>query len=168
MRGGGNSRAAVARGPVGAPRSIDALDGQIIEALQENGREPFRQIATRLGVSEATIRARVARLTTENVLQVSGITNPLALGFEGMAMIGIRVSGAPEPIADEVSRWREVSYVVITAGQFDILAELVCASRTQFRELTNRIRTLPGVASTESFVYLELYKQLYNWGARVD
>jgi Lrp/AsnC family transcriptional regulator for asnA, asnC and gidA len=168
MRGSGTNSAAPERGPVSAPRSIDALDGKIIEALQENGREPFRQIACRLGVSEATVRARFARLSTDNVLHVSGITNPLTLGFEGMAMVGIKVSGAPEPVADEVSRWRETSYVVITAGQFDILVELVCADRAQFRELTNRIRTLPGVASTESFVYLELYKQLYNWGTRVD
>jgi Lrp/AsnC family transcriptional regulator for asnA, asnC and gidA len=168
MRGESSNSAAARRGPVGAPRSIDPLDGQIIEALQENGREPFRRIAGRLGVSEATVRARFARLSGDNVLHVSGITNPLALGFEGMAMVGIRVGGAPEPVADEVSRWRETSYVVITAGQFDILVELVCADRAQFRELTNRIRTLPGVASTESFVYLELYKQLYDWGTRVD
>jgi Lrp/AsnC family transcriptional regulator for asnA, asnC and gidA len=168
MRGRGANSGAAARGAVGSPASIDALDGQIIEALQENGREPFRRIAGRVGVSEATVRARFARLTADNVLHVSGITNPLALGFEGMAMVGIKVGGAPEPVADEVSRWRETSYVVITAGQFDILVELVCADRAQFRELTNRIRTLPDVASTESFVYLELCKQLYNWGTRVD
>jgi Lrp/AsnC family transcriptional regulator, regulator for asnA, asnC and gidA len=156
-----------ARGPVGSPRSIDELDAQILEALQVNGREPFRQIAARVGVTEATVRARYARLTADNVLQVSGITNPMALGFDGMAMVGIKVGGAPEPVADEVARWRETSYVVITAGQFDILVELVCVDRRQFRDLTNRIRSLPDVASTESFVYLEMCKQLYDWGARV-
>jgi Lrp/AsnC family transcriptional regulator for asnA, asnC and gidA len=155
------------RGPISPPRSVDAVDAAIIEALQENGREAFRQIAGRTGVSEATVRARYARLTADNVLQVSGITNPLALGFEGMAMVAIRVSGAPEPVADEVSRWRETSYVVISAGQFDILVELVCVDRRHLLELTNRIRALPDVASTESFVYLEMRKQLYNWGAGI-
>jgi Lrp/AsnC family transcriptional regulator for asnA, asnC and gidA len=159
--------AALARGPIGSSRSIDAVDARIIEALQENGRESFRRIAVRAGVSEATVRARYARLTADDVLQVAGVTNPLALGFEGMAMLAIRVSGAPEPVADEVSRWREASYVVITAGQFDILVEVVCADRRHFRDLTNRIRALPDVASTESFLYLEMYKQLYDWGAGV-
>jgi Lrp/AsnC family transcriptional regulator, regulator for asnA, asnC and gidA len=154
------------RGPVGAPASIDELDRQIIEALQENGREPFRRIARRVGVTEATVRTRYARLTEASVLQVAGVTNPLALGFESMAMLGVRVSGAPEPVADELSEWREVSYVVITAGQYDLLAELVCADHRHLRELTNRIRALPGVASTETFVYLEMYKQLYDWGTR--
>jgi Lrp/AsnC family transcriptional regulator, regulator for asnA, asnC and gidA len=154
------------RGPIESARSIDAIDEQIIHALQENGREAFRRIAGRVGVSEATVRARYARLMSGNVLRVTGVTNPLALGFDGMAMVGIKVSGAPEPVADEVAHWPETSYVVITAGQFDILVELVCADRTGFRALTNRIRALPEVASTESFVYLEMCKQLYTWGAR--
>jgi Lrp/AsnC family transcriptional regulator for asnA, asnC and gidA len=154
------------RGPVEHAPSIDALDGRIIEALQDNGREAFRRIAERVGVSEATVRARYARLTQGNVLRVTGVTNPLALGFDGMAMLGIKVTGPPEPVADEAARWPETSYVVITAGQFDILVELVCADRTEFRALTNRIRALPQVASTESFVYLEMCKQLYTWGAR--
>lgn len=154
------------RGPVEHAPSIDALDQLIIEALQENGREAFRRIACRIGVSEATVRARYARLTQGNVLRVTGVTNPMALGFEAMALIGIKVHGAPEPVADAVTRWPETSYVVITAGQFDILVELVCSDRSEFRALTNRIRALPEVASTESFLYLEMCKQLYTWGAR--
>jgi Lrp/AsnC family transcriptional regulator for asnA, asnC and gidA len=154
------------RGPIERVQSIDALDERIIEALQENGREAFRRIADRVGVSEATVRARYARLKNGNVMRVTGVTNPLALGFDGMVMVGINVAGAPEPVADELARWRETSYVVITAGHFDILVELVCADRTELRTLTNRIRAIPDVASTESFVYLEMRKQLYTWGAR--
>jgi Lrp/AsnC family transcriptional regulator, regulator for asnA, asnC and gidA len=69
------------RGPVSAPRRIDALDQGIIEALQANGRESFRAIAARLGVSEATVRARYGRLCDDDILQVVGVTNPLGLGF---------------------------------------------------------------------------------------
>ena len=153
------------RGAVSVPRSLDAVDQRIIEALQRNGRESFRRIAADAGVSEATIRARYARLCEDNILQVTGITNPLGLGFEAQAMVGIRTAGPPEPVANEISTWDEAGYVVITAGQFDILVELLCADRRELLDLTNRIRAIDGVVSTESFLYLELWKQLYDWGA---
>jgi Lrp/AsnC family transcriptional regulator for asnA, asnC and gidA len=162
-RDGGSRRGAVTR-----PRHVDAVDKAIIEALQKNGREAFRRIAAEVGVSEATIRARYARLCEDNILQVTGITNPLGLGFEAQAMVGIRTAGAPEPVADEIAKWEEADYVVVTAGQFDLLVELLCASRRELLDLTNRIRALDGVVSTESFLYLELWKQLYDWGARAD
>jgi Lrp/AsnC family transcriptional regulator for asnA, asnC and gidA len=154
------------RGAVSVPRSLDAVDQALIEALQQNGREAFRRIAAEVGVSEATIRARYQRLCKDNILQVTGVTNPLGLGFEAQAMVGIRTSGAPEPVAESITQWDEAGYVVITAGQFDILVELVCADRRQLLEVTSRIRGLDGVLSTESFLYLELYKQLYDWGAQ--
>jgi Lrp/AsnC family transcriptional regulator for asnA, asnC and gidA len=156
------------RGAVSASPSLDAVDQRLIEALQKNGREPFRRIAEQVGVSEATIRARYHRLCEDNILQVTGVTNPLGLGFDAIAMVGIRTSGAPEPVADAISQWDEAGYVVITAGQFDVLVELVCADRRQLLDVTNRIRALEGVVSTESFLYLELWKQLYDWGARVE
>jgi Lrp/AsnC family transcriptional regulator for asnA, asnC and gidA len=156
------------RGPVSRAVELDRVDQRIIEALQKNGREPFRRIAVEVGVSEATIRARYARLCEENILQVTGVTNPLGLGFDAQAMVGIRTAGAPEAVADAIAKWEEAGYVVITAGQFDILVELVCADRRQLLELTGRIRELEGVVSTESFLYLELWKQLYDWGARIE
>jgi Lrp/AsnC family transcriptional regulator, regulator for asnA, asnC and gidA len=156
------------RGAVTRPRSVDAVDRAIIEALQKNGREAFRRIAAEVGVSEATIRARYARLCEDNILQVTGITNPLGLGFDAQAMVGVRTTGSPEPIADEIARLPEADYVVVTAGQFDLLVELVCEDRRHLLDVTNRIRGLDGVVSTESFLYLELWKQLYDWGARAD
>ncbi len=135
-------------------------------ALQRNGREAFRRMAADIGVSEATIRARYARLCDEDIIQVIGVTNPLGLGFDAMAMVGIKTSGSPEPVATELARWEEAGYVVVTAGQFDLLVELVCTDRRHLLEVTNRIRSLPAVVSTESFVYLEMWKQQYDWGAR--
>jgi Lrp/AsnC family transcriptional regulator for asnA, asnC and gidA len=151
------------RGPVSAPRRIDALDQGIIEALQANGRESFRAIATRLGVSEATVRARYSRLCDDDILQVVGVTNPLGLGFE-QALIGIKTAGSPEPVADEISSWTGADYVVVTAGQYDLVVEVVAADRRGLLELTNRMRALEGVVSTETFLYLDLVKQLYDWG----
>jgi Lrp/AsnC family transcriptional regulator, regulator for asnA, asnC and gidA len=151
------------RGPVSAPRQLDALDQGIIEALQANGREPFRRIAARLGVSEATVRARYTRLSSDNILQVVAVTNPLGLGFE-QALVGVKTTGPPHPVADEISSWNEADYVVVTAGQYDLVVELVAADRLELLELTNRMRALPGVVSTETFLYLDLVKQLYDWG----
>jgi Lrp/AsnC family transcriptional regulator for asnA, asnC and gidA len=156
------------RGAVGGRPAPDALDQRIIEALQQNGRESFRRIAAALGVSEATVRARYARLSSANVLQVVAVTNPLGLGFDGMAMVGVRTAGSPEPVADEIASWEEADYVVITAGQFDLLVELVCADRRAILDVTNRMRALEGVVSTETFLYLRMCKQLYDWGTRVE
>ena len=145
------------------PRRIDALDQGIIQALQAKGREPFRRIAARLGVSEATVRSRYTRMSADNILQVVAVTNPLGLGFE-QALVGVKTTGPPQPVADEISSWIEADYVVVTAGQYDLLVELVAADRLELLELTNRMRAMPGVVSTETFLYLDLVKQLYDWG----
>ena len=155
------------RGAVSRPHSLDGTDIAIIEALQRNGRESFRRIARTVGVSEATVRARYARLCDEHMLQVTGVTNPLGLGFDSQAMIGVRTAGPPGPVADAIAAWEESSYVVVTAGHFDLLAEVLCTDRAHLFEVTNRLRELEGVVSTETFLYLDLWKQAYDWGARV-
>jgi Lrp/AsnC family transcriptional regulator for asnA, asnC and gidA len=152
------------RGPVAPARQTDELDRRIIEALQANGRESFRSIAARVGVSEATVRARYGRLTAQGILQVVAVTNPLGLGYE-QALVGIKTSGSPEQAADAIARWPEADYVIATAGQFDLVVELVAADRRHLLELTSRLRALPDVVSTETFMYLELWKQLYDWGS---
>jgi Lrp/AsnC family transcriptional regulator for asnA, asnC and gidA len=153
------------RGPVSAPRLIDALDQGIIEALQANGRDSFRAIAARLGVSEATVRARYARLCNDDILQVVAVTNPLGLGFE-QALVGLKTTGSPQPVADAIASWAEADYVVVTAGQYDLVVEVVAADRRGLLDVTNRMRELDGVVSTETFLYLDLVKQLYDWGTR--
>jgi Lrp/AsnC family transcriptional regulator for asnA, asnC and gidA len=159
-------RTMATRGAVSRPRSLDRVDRAIIEALQANGRESFRAIATRIGVAEATVRARYARLVDEDILQVTGITNPLELGFDAIALVGVNTAGAPEPVAEAISGWEEASYVVVSAGRYDVLVELVCADRQHLLEVTNRIRAVDGVETTESFLYLQLVKQVYAWGTR--
>ena len=92
------------RGAVSPAPHLDRIDQRLIEALQKNGREPFRRIAATVGVSEATIRARYQRLCDDNILQVTGVTNPLGLGFDAQAMVGVRTSGPPEPVAEEIAQ----------------------------------------------------------------
>ena len=111
------------------------------------------------------MRARYTRLTSEGVVQVVAVTNPLGLGFD-QALVGVKTVGAPSDVADEISRWPEADYVVVTAGRFDLVVEVVVSHRHELLELTNRIRALEGVASTETFFYLEMWKQLYDWGTK--
>ena len=152
------------RGAVAPARTVDELDRRLIEALQDNGRESFRRIAARVGVSEATVRARYGRLTSEGIVQVVAVTNPLGLGFE-QALVGVKTSTPPAEVADEIARWPEADYVVVTAGRFDLVVEVVVADRRELLELTNRMRGLDGVVTTETFFYLAMWKQLYDWGS---
>ena len=156
------------RGAVASDRKLDEIDCALIEALQRNGRKPFRRIATEVGVSEATIRARYQLLCADDILQVTAVTNPLGVGYGAMAMVGIRTCGPPGEVAETIAAWDEAGYVVVTAGQFDVLVELVCTDSQHLLGLTDRIRRLEDVVSTESFLYLELRKQLYDWGAGAE
>jgi Lrp/AsnC family transcriptional regulator for asnA, asnC and gidA len=151
-----------------SPDDVSELDKRIIEHLQQDGRRPFTQIAADLGVSEAAVRARTNRLVERGILQVVGVTDPLKLGFQQMAMIGIRCEAARlMSVAEQVGQFPEVSYVVITAGTYDILIETVCEDNDGLlRFLAERLRTIEGVRDTETFVYLRLIKQSYQWGTR--
>ena len=146
---------------------LDDIGKAIVEQLQADGRRPYATIARAVGLSEAAVRQRVARLQDAGVIQIVAVTDPLQLGFRRQAMVGVRVDGDLMAAADAVSELPEVDYVVITAGSFDLLVEVVCEDDDHLLELVSkRIRAVPSVRSTESFVYLKLRKQLYNWGTR--
>lgn len=146
---------------------LDDVSKAIIELLQADGRQSYATIAKSVGLSEAAVRQRVQRLLDAEVMQIVAVTDPLQVGFRRQAMIGIRVDGDITPVAEALSDMREVAYVVTTAGSFDILCEVVAEDDDQLLQvLTRQIRTLPGVLATETFVYLKLNKQHYNWGTR--
>ena len=146
---------------------LDATSKAIIEQLQQDGRRPYAAIGKAVGLSEAAVRQRVQRLIDSGAVQIVAVTDPLELGFARQAMIGIRIEGPLDEVANQLAGMHEIDYVVITAGSFDLLAEVVCESDEELLEiLSNRIRTLPGVRSTETFVYLRLRKQTYTWGVR--
>lgn len=139
----------------------------IIEQLQRDGRMPYAAIGKQVGLSEAAVRHRVQRLIDSGIMQIVAVTNPLQLGFARQAMIGIHAEGDIDPIADQLSHMAEVDYVIVTAGSFDLMVEVVCESDDHLLELlSKRIRAIDGVRATESFVYLKLYKQTYSWGVR--
>ena len=146
---------------------LDDVSKRIIEQLQEDGRRPYAAIGKAVGLSEAAVRQRVQRLLDAGVMQIVAVTDPLQVGFSRQAMIGIRAEGDLTSVADQLADMPEVDYVVVTAGSFDLLAEAVCEDDDALLDLiSTRIRTIPGVRTTETFVYLKLRKQLYNWGTR--
>ncbi|PPF83380.1 AsnC family transcriptional regulator [Subtercola sp. Z020] len=146
---------------------LDETAKAIIEQLQVDGRRSYAEIGKAVGLSEAAVRQRVQKLTDAGVMQIVAVTDPLQLGFYRQAMVGLKVTGDTRLIADALAAIPAVDYVVLTAGTFDLMIEVVCENDDDLITLLNsEIRTLPGVLSTETFVYLKLHKQLYNWGTR--
>ncbi|GGG13269.1 AsnC family transcriptional regulator [Rhodococcoides trifolii] len=149
------------------PVSLDAVSKAIIEQLQEDGRRSYAAVGKAVGLSEAAVRQRVQKLTDSGVMQIVAVTDPLQVGFARQAMIGIRCTGDTDELARSLSEIDEIDYVVLTAGSFDAIVEVVCEDDLHLLELLNkRIRALPGITSTETMVYLKLVKQQYNWGTR--
>jgi Lrp/AsnC family transcriptional regulator for asnA, asnC and gidA len=150
-----------------AANGLDDVAKAIIEQLQQDGRRSYAAIGKEVGLSEAAVRQRVQRLIEGGVMQVVAVTDPLQLGFARQAMVGIEVSGPLEPVAEALAEMDEVDYVVITAGTYDVLAEVVCESDERLLELiSDKIRRIDGVSRTETFMYLKLRKQTYSWGVR--
>ena len=150
-----------------AANGLDEVSKAIIEQLQQDGRRPYSAIGRAVGLSEAAVRQRVQRLIDAGVMQVVAVTDPMQVGFPRAAMIGIRVEGDLEAAADAIEKFEEVDYLVITAGTYDLLAEVVCENDEHLLDTLNRrIRAVPGVRHTETFVYLQLRKQIYTWGTR--
>src|SRR3954465_7786247 len=146
---------------------LDDVSLRIIRELQQDGRRPYTTIAKTVGLSEAAVRQRVQRLLDAGVMQVVAVTDPMQVGFAPQAMIGVNPEGDLGDVADKLSALPEVDYVVITAGSFDILVEVVCEDDEHLLSLLNdSIRSVPGVQNTETFVYLRLAKQTYTWGTR--
>ncbi|MCW2834761.1 MAG: Lrp/AsnC family transcriptional regulator [Nocardioides sp.] len=146
---------------------LDDVSKAIIEQLQQDGRRSYAAIGKVVGLSEAAVRQRVQRLTDNGVIQVVAVTDPMQLGFARQAMIGVCVNGALGPVADQLAKIDAIDYVVITAGSYDILVEAVCENDADLLDLiSEKVRTIEGVTSTETFMYLELRKQTYSWGVR--
>src|SRR5665213_2645613 len=152
-------------GGLAAAPFLDEPNRAIIEALQRDGRQPYGAIAQAVGLSEAAVRRRVQRLREAGVMQIVAVTDPLQLGFTRQAMIGITVEGDVRVVADKLSALSEVDYVVMCAGSFDLLAEVVCEDDERLLQvLADSVRSIPGVRGTETFLYLKLAKQTYTWG----
>ncbi len=162
----GRARGAHGRDPDNMKVVLDDLSKQIIEQLQQDGRRSYASIGKAVGLSEAAVRQRVQRLVEVGAMQIVAVTDPMTLGFPRQTMVGIRCGGDLERVAGQLAGMEEIDYVVITAGSFDILVEVVCENDDQLLDILGRIRGIPSVTTTETFVYLKLCKQTYSWGTR--
>jgi Lrp/AsnC family transcriptional regulator for asnA, asnC and gidA len=146
--------------------TLDPIDEELIRHLQADGRRPYTQLAREVGLSEAAVRQRIQRLLESNTMQIVAVTDPLQLGLHRQAMVLIKVEGDVREVATQLAEFEEVDYLVLTAGSVDLLAEVVVPDDAALLELLNeRIRSVPGVVSTESVIYLKLAKQTYQWSA---
>lgn len=145
----------------------DDVSRAIIEQLQADGRRSYASIGQAVGLSEAAVRQRVQKLVDSGVMQIVAVTDPMQIGFARQAMVALSVSGDVEAIATELAEIDEVVYIVVTAGSIDLLVEVVVEDDEHLLRLVNgRIRAIDGVERTETFLYLKLVKQTYNWGAK--
>lgn len=147
--------------------ALDDVSKAIIEQLQGDGRRPYAAIGKAVGLSEAAVRQRVQRLLDGGVMQIVAVTDPLQVGFPRQAMIGIRCEGDVEAVAEKITDMPEVSYVVITAGGFDLLVEVVCEDSARLLTVIDaEIRAIDGVRSVESFTYFGIHTHRFVWGTR--
>ena len=151
-----------------ARSKISDSDKAIIGALQQDGRRPYADIGEAIGLTAEEVEARVNRLVEAGVIQITAVSDPLQLGFARQAMLGVNVEGrAPAAVAKDLAAVPELVYVVVTAGGFDVMVEVVGDSDAHLLELvTSRVKPVPGVTAVHTFLYLELEKQTYTWGVR--
>jgi len=152
------------RQPTDADFELDDKDLEIIAALQIDGRASFADIAREMDLSPAAIRLRVKRLLDSGTLDIVAVTDPLRIGFTMQAMIGITTNGDVVELSEQIGRFEPVTYVVLTAGRFDLLVEVLCTDNDHLLKVIGQLRGLDGVSSTETFTYLRLAKQTYAWG----
>ena len=144
--------------------TLDAVDKELIRALQTDGRMSYADLASRVGLSAPAVRQRVQRLTDSGVLQIVAVTDPLKLGLPVMALVGVAVDGDIRETADRIATIPEVIYVVVTAGAYDMFVEVVCRDTDMLLTVVNdHIKSIPGVRVAESFVYFDIHTHRFTW-----
>ena len=146
------------------PPALDDVDMAIIDELQQDGRRAYGRIGEAVGLSEAAVRGRVQRMQEQNAMKIVAVTNPWLLGFRIAATVGLQTQGEIKPIAEAIGEIQQVDYIVMTAGSFDLIFEIQCRDHADLLSILDRhVRSIPGVVRTETFIYLNLFKQTYPW-----
>ena len=153
--------------PEGGDATIDATDTAIIRILQQDGRTPFTTIAKELGLSDGAVRNRINQLTSSSVLRIIGVADPMALGYDAFAMIGLKMLPGhdPEKAALYFRDLDEITYVLFVAGRYDLLIEVICKTHDELaRFLRRHCYSRPDISSVEPMVGLTMYKSMLKWG----
>ncbi len=143
---------------------MDELDLEILSLLQQDGRKPYTEIAHELGVSEGTVRNRVYRLIDEQIIQIVGQVDPIHMGFDAPAVMGVTVQPAEiEKAAEQIASFPEVSYLLMVSGGYDLIVEVACRDRAHLTNFLNQsLRKVPGVQSIHTFLILQTLKADYE------
>jgi Lrp/AsnC family transcriptional regulator for asnA, asnC and gidA len=146
---------------------LDDTDRRLIDELQRDGRASYADLAELVGLSPAATRMRVQRLLDAGVVEVVGVTNPMALGYPVMAALGVRVDRNVRDVADRIADIAGVIYVVFTSGSFDLLVEVLCEDSSRLLQvIDDEVRRIPDVRSVESFTYFGIHTHRFVWGTR--
>ncbi|HUH53743.1 MAG TPA: Lrp/AsnC family transcriptional regulator [Microbacteriaceae bacterium] len=145
---------------------LDETDRKLIAALQRDGRYGYTELGELVGLTAGGARRRVMRLEKRGVVQIVGVTDPLRLGFQSMAMVGIVANGDIEAIAKKLGEIESVVYVVLTAGQFDLLVEVLAEDQQKMFDVINsQIRPIEGIMRAETFSYYSIRTHRFGWGS---
>lgn len=144
--------------------NIDDTDRELIRHLQADGRTSFSQLGRLVSLSDAAVRQRVNRLTADGVIDIVAVTDPVKLGLGFQALLGITVTTDAREVAAELGAHDDAVYIVMTAGRFDLVAEIVSRDGDTFVNVLNEFRTNPGIGVVEVIPYLGITKQTYDWG----
>lgn len=147
--------------------ALDDLDREILEIHQQDVFFSYNDLAQKWGVTAATIRNRVKRLKSIGVMDVILVMNPYKIGYTTYALIGIRLQ--PDIDAGEVAETllsqSGVTNVVMVAGRYDFFVNYICRNTEEYRDFVmNQLRKIPGIASVESFIGLDLYERKFELG----
>jgi len=149
------------------PIDLDDIDKRIVTELQRDGRVSYADLGPIVGLSPAAVRQRVQRILDSGVVEVVGVTDPQALGYPVMAMLGIQVDGDVVKIADEIGAIDRVIYIVMSAGSFDLMVEVISEDTLGLLDLINsQVKTIDGVREVESFVYFGIHTHRFGWAVR--
>ena len=143
---------------------VDELDRRMIQLLQRNGRASNARLAREVGVSEGTVRRRLKRLLEEDIIKVVAFPDPEMFGYGTEALVGVQVDpDKTNEVASNLSVLRETSWVSVTTGAFDIFTWVTLPSSVELGTFLNtKVRTVPGVRRTETFVNLQIPKRNYG------
>jgi Lrp/AsnC family transcriptional regulator for asnA, asnC and gidA len=151
--------------PADPLEGLDAVDRQLLRMLQADGRVSYAAMAAAVDRSAPAVRFRVQRLIESGVLQIVAVTDPIALGYPVMALVSLTVTGDVRAVADALGAIENVIYVVLTTGEQDLIAEVVCQSNDALLEVVNdRMRTVPGVLSARVSPYHRIHTHRFTWG----
>lgn len=146
-------------------KDLDEVDRKIIKYLRKNGRESFARIGDEIGVPASTVRDRTNRLVENGILRIVGVLNPLKGGKRVMANVGVKLSGGNHrAVAEQIAGLEEVSYLVICAGRFDLLVEIMCKDNSHLLDIVSQLQSMPEVQDIETFVYFSIVKEVLDWG----